>query len=285
MALDLNDARDLATQALHAGARLRGPGHLEWWVSGNCRSPQYLDLFVRPPANAGKWLHWQPGRDHRVRLELHLRCRKCDACLRARSHEWRARIRYETTVAPRTWFGTLTLSPGSQFEALARARVRAALNGLDFDALDFGDQFRGRIREIGSEVTRWLKRVRKVAPGRLRTCIVYEQHASGLPHVHVLLHCTPFVLKRHVAGPDDAPRWRLGFQKWKLLAPGQDGSYVAKYLSKSSVARIRASRGYGKTPLGIGELREGGEGRASAASRAPRLSGRTASGASEAGAE
>lgn len=123
------------------------------------------------------------------------------------------------------------------------------------------DQFRRRLREIQRPITLFLKRVRKLSNARIRYVIVCERHVSGDPHFHVLLHELnggDAVLYKHLAGRQDvkdyvpAP-WREGFTNWQLVGDRDelDGKraayYVAKYLSKSALARVRASKRYGVT--------------------------------------
>jgi len=81
-------------------------------------------------------------------------------CLRA--SEWTSRAISEVRDAARTWFGSLKLSTESQHLMVSRARQRLWSGGTDFDMLSPNDQFTERMREIGREVTLYLKRVRKL---------------------------------------------------------------------------------------------------------------------------
>jgi hypothetical protein len=146
----------------------------------------------------------------------------------------------------RTWFVTLTLRPEEQFKAASRARLRLAKQGTDFDLLSPARQFAERHREVNREITLWLKRVRKISNAPLRYFLVAERHKSGLPHYHALLH----------EGDSGQPvraaviksQWRLGFSQCKLVAADdakRGAVYVAKYLSKDALSRVRASKGYG----------------------------------------
>lgn len=187
-------------------------------------------------------------------VEIETPCRECETCLRKRARLWTARIIAETRAAPRTWFATLTLSPDQQHLALTHARWQAAKKGVDFDALSAMERFRLHDRAIQPELTKWLKRVRE-SGGPFRYCMVLEAHKSNMPHYHAVLHeVTPLHPLRHAMLTD---RWRLGFSTFKLVdEPEKAGGYVAKYLAKSNLARVRASIDYGNPPQGSGPQRD-----------------------------
>lgn len=203
-------------------------------------------------------------------------CRRCEECLRKRAARWRYRAVAECEQAPRTWFGTLTLRPEEHYriDALARQSERNwhdltdhAISGL-------------RMRGVGKELTKWLKRVRKNSGVPFRYLAVTEihtgekrsrikdrevqQHAiTGYPHIHLLVHEVNGeepLLKKHLSGRWDdkcsvwetPPSWTLGFTKFKLLPPDdkQKGAmYLCKYLSKAMDARVRASIDYGNNTI------------------------------------
>lgn len=155
---------------------------------------------------------------------------------------WRTRAEHETRAALRTWFGTLTLNPAAHMTMVSRARVRLAQQGIDFDDLPIGEQFIERHREISREITKYLKRVRKIS-GQFRFLMVAEHHKSGLPHYHVLVHeRDAHGVKHRVLSSE----WKLGFEKWRLLTDLREASYLCKYLAKATVARVRASGAYGQ---------------------------------------
>lgn len=172
---------------------------------------------------------------------------------------WKSRATEETLRSTRTWFGTLTFKPEEHLLALSRARVRASKSGVDFDTMSFKDQFDYRHREMVPLVTRYLKRVRKEAGIKFRYLIVAEHHKKALanhPHYHLLVHEHGEELRHRIL----REQWsQHGFSNWKLcwdassLEPVGDDEmsglqrvgYVCKYLSKTSAARVRASRWYG----------------------------------------
>lgn len=253
---------------LAAGAHMRTAQTLVWDISGRCESPAVRVLTGRSrPADMQPWQtrvrYWQGTRRD---IELTVRCGKCPPCLRRRATFWRRRSEAELSQTPgRTWFATLTLRHEEHFKATLGASLRLAAQGVDFDDLSEAEQFRERHRQIGPELTKWLKRVRKNSGASLRYVLVAEPHTGksgkgsganlGLPHYHLLIHegdeSSP-LRARHMR---DA--WTLGFSKVILVdqdAERRHAAYVAKYLSKSASARVRASQGYGhanQLPLAI----------------------------------
>lgn len=156
---------------------------------------------------------------------------------------WRFRARSETRLAVRTWFGTLTFSPDERYRLLAKASQSARRKGLDFDALDRKRRFEFYANASGALVTKWLKRVRKQSGVSLRYLLVAEEHKSGDPHYHVLIHESGQPVRKVVL----KSQWSHGFSKWKLVEDLATADYVCKYISKSLYARVRASMRYGKT--------------------------------------
>lgn len=274
--------RAIAARAYESGATMErpsgetGPARLVWNVAGSCESPVYREILGAAPVSetqdrylpnqnvkearflrkhskngdpyrvdAQSAKDWKRGPIHVV--ELSVRCRKCSACLRAKAFYWRTRAIAEISASSgRTWFGTLTLTPHEHFRMEAAARLRLARRGVEWDALSTDEQFGERCNTTGQEVTRYLKRLRKEAAVKLRYCLVAEQHKSGLPHYHILIHeVSQDGPVRHASLKK---QWKLGFSDFKLVAHAEAklaASYVAKYLTKSSAARVRASRGYG----------------------------------------
>lgn len=175
-----------------------------------------------------------------------MRCRQCDNCLQYRAWLWTGRACAEIAASSRSWFGTMTLAPSEHLRSLQLARVHEGQSGgdLDFESADY--QFGARHREISRWITTYVKRVRKAAGAGLRLMVVCEAHKSGLPHYHALLHETADskaserLLRR---------QWVHGFSMFKLVEKdlaGKAAWYVAKYLNKSTRARVRASVDYGQ---------------------------------------
>lgn len=156
---------------------------------------------------------------------------------------WSTRAKAETQAAKRTWFGTLTLRPEAHVIMRSRARVRLATQGIDFDSLPIGEQFILHHHQCSIEITKYLKRVRKESAAQFRYLLVAEHHQSGLPHYHVLIHEHVGAVKHATL----AKQWLLGFEKYRLVTDLREATYLCKYLSKATVARVRASVRYGET--------------------------------------
>jgi hypothetical protein len=233
-------------------------------MAGNCQEPVMVSLTGAPSKALHRLRGWANDDEvdfadgyghlgaysepHYRHVDLAVRCRRCAACLRARSAHWKLRAVAEISAAERTWFGTLTLSPAAQFQMMAKAANDIAAQGLEFERLEPEDQFRERCKPLTRECQLWLKRLRKQS-GRLRYAIVVERHKTGLPHVHCLIHEVEGQPIRHrvLAGA-----WHLGFVKFNLVAideKAKAAAYVAKYLAKSALTRVKASRRYGTASL------------------------------------
>ena len=247
----LRDWASLARTALSRGGTIKSqsPNIVEWDAAGRCSQPIYREIVGREdltPIRRGVWSTRRRGRaGPRHTIELWVRCRKCPACLRARSAHWRMRVVAELSASPgRSWFGTITLSPHHHSMMLFRARARLRARGTIWEGLSEAEQYAERLRETGRELTLWMKRVRKESNATLRYCLVAEQHKSGLPHYHIVVH--------EVDGPVThrtlSNQWALGFTKFNVVAHGDEAKtarYVAKYLTKAASCRIRASAFYG----------------------------------------
>jgi len=231
----------------------------EWDISGSCEKPQTRELHARPLIMSGREYLSQRGGQTPLTMILHTRCRQCATCLRLRSREWRLRAVEEMRDSARTWFGTLTLRPAAQHLMLSQARQRLWSGGTDFDALSPAEQFAERMTEIGKEVTRYLKRVRKESGARVRYLLVAERHKSGFPHLHIMVHEAD--IDRPVRYATLASQWKLGFVHFKLAHDTKTAAYVCKYISKALLARVRASLRYGleerKRPQEHNEPRSG----------------------------
>lgn len=202
-----------------------------------CRSPIRLPAIGLPSQ-----FEAVPGA---ITLEVPARCRRCPECLTHRRRLWTARAMDMCRVARRTWFGTLTVRPDDRFKLRLRAeQKRLWAGGEAMGHLDATEQFRLLALELGSEATRWLKRLRSSVEGDFRYLLVTEEHKTGDPHIHLLLHeFGPPIPKRVLEA-----QWRYGFSHWRLV--GEDAraaSYACKYLSKDLRTRVRASLGYGQT--------------------------------------
>lgn len=183
------------------------------------------------------------GSHDRPMLDTFVRCRKCPPCLQFKRAMWSARAHHEITMHRRSWMVTLTCSPTEHFRLLNRARHLATVAGYCPEKWSPAEEFSERWKQMASEVTKWLKRLRAKG-ARFNYLLVVEAHKSGLPHVHLLIHevsdCTYRTLTES---------WSLGFSHAKLVEGPNAARYVTKYLMKSAMARVRASQRYGSTTL------------------------------------
>ena len=225
----------LTARGLTEGGQLTGPIQARWEAAGDCLNPVPVEHVGRP-------MRGHPsGRYPLSRyLDMTVRCRKCDTCLRARSALWRSRARAEILAARRTWFGTLTLNPEWQVRCIYEAERRALKRRAPIEDTD--SEFAHRVAAIAPQLTLWLKRVRKVSGSPLRYILVAERHKSGMPHWHYLMH---EVSDSPVSYRQLTKQWPCGFAHAKLVDDAACAAYVAKYLAKDAAARVRASLRYG----------------------------------------
>ena len=224
---------------LSLDARLTGQAVTDYSGSGprKCVTPVELHLFGYPDKLL---VSFGLETDKAVAQRLMVRCRKCDPCLEHRRNLWTARAIDETRAANRTWFGTLTLAPDRATWAryAAQKRIRQRISEESDENLH-----KETVNQVAPELTRFLKRCRKNSDARLRYFLVSERHKSGVPHWHILLH----EYAGRITKAQLEAAWRYGFSQWRLV----DGNhpfvprYVAKYLAKAALTRVRASRTYG----------------------------------------
>ena len=242
--LHFDRIESLCDRALESTGRRTGPISVEWDISGKCIKPVPIELLGRSE-DGSKVLY----------IDIWTRCRRCTKCLQRRMYDWQDRARFETLMASRTWFGTLTFDAGEQYLAEARAQSREDSQGVYWSELTGLQQFSAHVREHSAELTKWLKRVRKQSGSSYRYLLVAEAHKSGWPHFHCLIHERAGFLPiswRTLNG-----QWKPGFSQFKLVENLDQAVYLCKYLSKSLLARVRASKGYGRmTDFPIGEVRD-----------------------------
>lgn len=255
--------RRLVSAAVARGAMRRGLLMFEWNIAGPCQNPHSFTLsgrddrdrlhVPRPTEADGLLLQFKRQialsfgnariATAPLSINLHVRCRKCPACLRIRRRLWAQRASVEYGSASRTWLGSLTLSPESQYRHLLLALRTMSASAVTVSDLGAGELFSERHRAISPTLTKYIKRVRKVSAAPLRYMLVAEAHKSGLPHYHMLVHeldPTRPILKRVLS-----EQWHEGFSSWKLVKDRKGAEYASKYLSKDSRARVRASLSYG----------------------------------------
>lgn len=215
---------------------------MRWNVAGNCNQPRFVEIVGRRELKKERTIVSTEKANATHRLEMDVRCRQCINCLKAKAAHWRLRALMEFRVAPRTWLLTLTFRPDVHHRALSIARRHLDRQGVDFDSLPDGEKFDLRHKILSKEITKFLKRLRKEG-AVLRYMLVAEEHKSGLPHYHMLVHevvGAPPIRHATLKG-----QWRDGFSDAKLVSDERQAVYACKYLTKSQAARVRASLGYG----------------------------------------
>lgn len=246
--VDWKDALELTKRARANGGQAVTMLTTEWDIAGSCDDPRPVEVkgrmyaehaFLNEEWNLMKGLRTNAGALPRT-VYLKVPCKKCRSCINFRAYTWRNRMTDEISHAPRTWFGTLTLSPSEQYNLLVETSARLRNGGTDFFTLSAEDKFKERCKTFHSWVQKYLKRVRKRS--KCRYIVVYERHQSGNPHGHILVH---------EYGNGDlkkawlSSRWQAGFSKFKLVDErDQITDYLAKYLTKDN-HRLRASFRYG----------------------------------------
>lgn len=242
--IEYQQGLELVDRALQHGAQRVSAYRTVWDLSSSCAEPSTVFYDIRPPCGVyDKYITVAPYTKQPLLLEVTVRCRKCEPCLRYRAAMWRHRAREETSAAPRTWFGTLTFTAEghlrNKYEAAVQSRSRQR---VDFEELSPHEQYLHLARLSGREVTKFLKRLRKDARTRFRYLAVAEPHKSGNPHWHLLVHETSFmepIRKRTLQGC-----WKSGFSSFKLADTSAPG-YLCKYIAKDLGCRVRASQAYG----------------------------------------
>lgn len=244
----LEATRQVVAQALLKGAQHSSLTQYAWDIAGACTDPVPVVMEGRADTRKGE-------RGLPLDLVMETRCRRCRACLRYRAWLWRERAQTEVAQAARTWFATLTLRPDEHYRVELLAAAHCRRRSVAFEQLSASEQFSERHKVIGRDVTNWLKRVRKVSGAKLRFCLVVEEHKSGLPHYHALIH--EVSLAQPVTKRVLQEQWLLGFSTFKLVQDEKAASYVTKYLHKSAQARVRASLRYGNNALSLDALTNG----------------------------
>lgn len=151
-------------------------------------------------------------------------------------------------MAERTWFVTLTYRPEIHYRMELQA---GGAYGPDFADQALETKSRLLAKEAGHELTKFMKRLREAASVPLRYLAVTEYHMSaktspellGRPHHHLLIHelAGQPVRKRAIVSS-----WQNGHLQAKLVDGNKAAMYIAKYLSKETDVRIRASINYGE---------------------------------------
>lgn len=242
-----DDWYHVASSALQRGAHMDRPWSVTWNAARRCEAPVFRTL---KGAATGSYGEAYGASDHHPTgyLDMWVPCRRCRPCLAKKAAHWRLRAIAEISCSPRTWFGTLTFDAGYRWRI--RAAARSAFADHEWASLSREQQGSALAKEANKYLTLWLKRVRSETGAGFRYCTVWELHKDGTPHAHLLLHeLAPDLPVRYRVL---SRQWVYGFSNLKLVEEGEEAArYVAKYLAKSPLTRVRASVGYGHSPSGL----------------------------------
>jgi hypothetical protein len=151
--------------------------------------------------------------------------------LKVRQWRWVSAAAHEQAFAFNTWFITLTYKPGFRAECFRSASAMENRKQSSTKRL---------VRASGHHVANYIKRLRK-SDLSLRYVCVPELHRDGFPHWHGLVHD----LTGNLTWERLTDEWSAGFSVVKIVRDANAIRYVAKYLSKDRIGRVRASRNYG----------------------------------------
>lgn len=223
---DREAVRDLQSRAASIGSKFAQCG-------GSCAVPRQVRLAVMASLT-------EPA----ASICMAVRCRRCPPCLRYRARLWAQKGMAEVRAGQRTWFGTLTVRPETRF--MYRLTTDQRLLDAGRQSWSDAEWFREHVKDLGREVTLFLKRLRKNSGAKIRYLLVAERHKDGYPHFHVLIH--------EIRGSEPVTKrcleaaWQAGFSNWRLVSSDNPRVvyYVTKYLTKSALTRVRASFRYGR---------------------------------------
>lgn len=185
-----------------------------------------------------------------MHFEVARPCRQCPDCLAYKRWSWALRCRSECQLTHeagrRTWFSTLTASPEVHVRSFAAACHERWAVPYVFPRLPVTarEEFLWRHQQLGREVAKYLKRLRK-NEAKFRFICVVEPHTerlAGCPHYHLLIHEMGAPIRKRVL----IEQWPHGHSKHQLVTDSTIvNDYCTKYLAKDIAARVRASIIYG----------------------------------------
>ena len=150
-----------------------------------------------------------------INVHLKWRCMRCTPCKRYKAYQWKYRLTEEMYHHPRVWFGTLT------------ARSSMSQDHWSSSWQKYMKMFR---KTYSAEIA-------ASGPDGFRYFAVQELGSTnGRRHMHCLIFCSSQITERKLKA-----KWKHGFSQFKIARP-HHFSYVAKYVTKDSQARILASR-------------------------------------------
>lgn len=259
----------------------RGEVRLTGNGAQRCSDPRAVDITVEAGTVKARFSNPSPHsglsfEDHRAKFHLRyfVPCKRCEACALRNRSSWISRMQCEFVqthkAGLRTRFFTLTLSPDVTKHLIEIAQRKRESDNARRAARSQRRNLAPITAEtvFKTEVANFVKRLR-AAGCPVRYVFVIEQHKSGQPHAHGLLHemHSPVTLTRfdeawklywgrRIAKEQIRAKWtRDQFQQTQVVKANlgdemkdarQAAFYVAKYISKERVSRVCASPFYGK---------------------------------------
>lgn len=239
--LSRQDAGDARARQLMAGEGMQTPERYP------CTDPYVIHGIGLPDPVQAFPRYFEGKSNSKVPVSFDTRCRKCEGCLAHRRRLWTARASDELKAAHRTWFATLTIRPEDRFVATMHAATSAARAGHgSWSSMSSENQFRYLVEYLNKDIARYFKRLRK-GGAQFRYLLVSEAHEDGFPHFHALIHEAALPVTKRLLESN----WRLGYSQFRLVnnADPRSAFYVCKYLAKSALTRVRASKRYGRGQL------------------------------------
>lgn len=129
------------------------------YFAGDCQAPAVFrrdveKSLIPPKTNLG--IRWDKG----VRLWVHARCRRCEACLLQKQRMWFARMLTEQTGSGggKTWFVTLTYfpEPNRRIQSVCGTDVSRFRRMRGKDISEYMKRVRARVKRKGGEPIRFI---------------------------------------------------------------------------------------------------------------------------------
>lgn len=191
-------------------------------------------------------------------------CRKCPPCRRSMSRDWAERGIAEFNAAPRTWFGTLTISEEFLEGRWAQDRnevIRSLYENYSEDEVlaytmselpPLHSVARRRVEAyfVDIEIAKFFKRLRYEKHKLRYVCTTEFGTRTGRLHYHALIHCGQSLRQADLERNWDG--WSIGQSRFRLCKTNTAAHYVAKYVAKDGGAyRVKASQHYGSAEKAI----------------------------------
>lgn len=226
-----------------------GPYRVERYIKPYCDNPVYVELHGRKVRKDLRGDLYDPaGGGGATGASLWAPCRHCEKCLFVRKQRIMRNMAKEIAASERTWLVTLTYRPDQRLKLIKRANLRSG------EPRGSPGHAAAVTKCVLDDVSAYLKRLRAASTKRigakLRMCCIVEDHKDGMPHAHMLIHCSKVEMDKRLLRKGN---WGRGFVDARL-ADKDAAVYLAKYLQKGP-RKFRASVRYGSPQLKSPEAR------------------------------